>query len=141
MWPAGSTSFNAVAFTSYKIYAVRILSIIYIAEFNELRYKRRPIVHYADIMADQTDWMIQFDGFDPKQERLRETLCTLGNGYFATRGAAEETEADAIHYPGTYLAGGYNRQKTEIAGRIVENEDFVNLPNWLCLSFRAEDGK
>ncbi|MCY4389773.1 MAG: hypothetical protein OXC18_21965 [Desulfurellaceae bacterium] len=92
-------------------------------------------------MADQTDWIVRFDGFDPEQERLRETLCTLGNGYFATRGAAEETEADAIHYPGTYLAGGYNRRKTEIAGRTVENEDFVNLPNWIGLTFRPEDGE
>ena len=92
-------------------------------------------------MADQTDWIVRFDGFDPEQEQLRETLCTLGNGYFATRGAAEETEADTIHYPGTYLAGGYNRRKTEIAGRTVENEDFVNLPNWTGLTFRPEDGE
>ncbi len=92
-------------------------------------------------MAEQTDWLVRFDGFNPKQERLRETLCTLGNGYFATRGAAEETAADTIHYPGTYLAGGYNRRKTEIAGRTVENEDFVNLPNWLSLTFRPEDGQ
>ncbi len=90
-------------------------------------------------MAKQTDWIIRFDGFDPEQERLRETLCTLGNGYFATRGAAEETPADAVHYPGTYLAGGYNRRKTAIAGRTVENEDFVNLPNWLGLTFRPEE--
>ena len=74
----------------------------------------------------------------PKKERLREALCTLGNGYFATRGAAPESEADPIHYPGTYLAGGYNRLKTDIAGRTVENEDLVNLPNWLLLSFRME---
>ena len=92
-------------------------------------------------MAEQTDWIVRFDGFDPKQERLRETLCTLGNGYFATRGSAEETPADAVHYPGTYLAGGYNRRKTEIAGRTLENEDFVNLPNWLGLTFRPEDGE
>ena len=88
-----------------------------------------------------TDWIVRFDGFDPEQERLQETLCTLGNGYFATRGAAEETPADAIHYPGTYLAGGYNRLKTELAGRIIENEDFVNLPNWLSLTFRPEEGE
>ncbi len=92
-------------------------------------------------MAEQTDWIVRFDGFDPKQERLRETLCTLGNGYFATRGAAEETSADTVHYPGTYLAGGYNRRRTEIAGRTIENEDFVNLPNWLSLTFRPEDGE
>ncbi len=88
-----------------------------------------------------TDWVVHFSGFDPEQERLRETLCTLGNGYFATRGAAEEAQADATHYPGTYLAGGYNRLKTEIDGRSIESEDFVNMPNWLCLSFRPQDGE
>jgi alpha,alpha-trehalase len=85
-------------------------------------------------------WKWRYDGFDPAQEKLREALCTLGNGYFATRGAAPESQADNIHYPGTYLAGGYNRLKTEISGRIVENEDLVNLPNWLPLTFRPDEG-
>ncbi len=87
-----------------------------------------------------TDWTLLYEAFDPAQEPLREALCTLGNGYFATRGAAEEAEADEIHYPGTYLAGGYNRLKTEIAGRVIENEDLVNMPNWLFLTFRPADG-
>jgi alpha,alpha-trehalase len=86
------------------------------------------------------DWTLVYEGFDPTRERLREALCTLGNGYFATRGAGEEATADDIHYPGTYLAGGYNRLSTEIAGRIVENEDLVNLPNWLSLTFQPGDG-
>ncbi|MCP1364830.1 glycoside hydrolase family 65 protein, partial [Halomonas sp. BBD48] len=86
------------------------------------------------------DWTLDYHGFDPAQEGLREALCTLGNGYFATRGAAGETEAGEFHYPGTYLAGGYNRLSTEIAGRVIENEDLVNLPNWLCLTFRPEGG-
>ena len=84
------------------------------------------------------NWSLIYEDFDPQRERLREALCSLGNGYFATRGAAPESEADPIHYPGTYLAGGYNRLKTEIAGRTIENEDLVNLPNWLLLSFRLE---
>ncbi|HXV23192.1 MAG TPA: glycosyl hydrolase family 65 protein [Alphaproteobacteria bacterium] len=85
-------------------------------------------------------WKLVYEGFDPAREGLREALCALGNGYFATRGAAEETEADDVHYPGTYLAGGYNRLQTDIAGRQIENEDLVNLPNWLPLTFRPEDG-
>ena len=85
-------------------------------------------------------WSMVYEGFDPEQEGLREALCTVGNGYFATRGAAPESSADDVHYPGTYLAGGYDRLATEIAGRTVENEDLVNLPNWLVLTFRAEDG-
>jgi alpha,alpha-trehalase len=86
------------------------------------------------------DWLLVYDHFDPAAERLRRTLCTLGNGYFATRGAAEEADADEIHYPGTHLAGGYNRPKSAIAGRVIEHEDLVNLPNWLYLTFRLEDG-
>jgi beta-phosphoglucomutase family hydrolase len=81
-------------------------------------------------------WSLVFDDFDPAQEGIREALCTLGNGYFATRGAAAGAVADDIHYPGTYLASGYNRLGTNIAGRVVENEDLVNFPNWLALNFR-----
>ncbi len=85
-------------------------------------------------------WSLVYDGFNPAQESLREALCTLGNGYFATRGASPEAQADDIHYPGTYLAGGYNRLSTDLSGRVVENEDLVNLPNWLPLTFRLHGG-
>ena len=85
-------------------------------------------------------WALVFDDFVPEEEGLREALCTLGNGVFATRGAAPEAVADDVHYPGTYAGGLYNRLRTEVAGRVVENEDLVNLPNWLPLTFRPEDG-
>jgi len=85
-------------------------------------------------------WTLVYEGFDPSRENLREALCTVGNGYFATRGAAPESRADEIHYPGTYLAGGYNRLQTDLAGRMVENEDLVNMPNWLLTRFRPEGG-
>ncbi|HNR13236.1 MAG TPA: glycosyl hydrolase family 65 protein [Thermodesulfobacteriota bacterium] len=85
-------------------------------------------------------WSLVYEGFDPDREGLREALCTLGNGYFCTRGAGSEASDDEIHYPGTYLAGGYNRLKTTIAGEDVENEDLVNMPNWLPLTFRIADG-
>ena len=81
-------------------------------------------------------WSLVFEGFDPAREGVREALCALGNGYFATRAAAAWAGADDVHYPGTYLAGGYNRLRTDIAGRAVENEDLVNFPNWLALAFR-----
>ncbi len=93
------------------------------------------------LLEEESAWWLEYDYFDPDEEGLREALCTLGNGYFATRGAAPESRADGVHYPGTYLAGGYNRLKTEIAGRVVENEDLVNIPNWLCLGVRAEGGE
>jgi len=52
-------------------------------------------------------WSLVYEGFRPEQEGLRETLCTLGNGRFCTRGAAPDALAGEVHYPGTYLAGGY----------------------------------
>lgn len=85
-------------------------------------------------------WSLEYEGFDVAGEGLRESLCTLGNGYFATRGAAPECDADDVHYPGTYVAGCYDRLSTELAGRTVENEDLVNVPNWLPLTFRIGGG-
>ncbi|MFD4628367.1 glycoside hydrolase family 65 protein [Streptomyces sp. NPDC058284] len=90
---------------------------------------------------DLTDWIWEYEGYDPAQERLRESLCTLGNGYLATRGAAPECAADSVHYPGTYAAGCYNRLTSEVAGRQTENEEMVNLPNWLPLRFRTSPGE
>ena len=85
-------------------------------------------------------WMLVYDSFDPARQGLREALCAVGNGYFVTRGALPEAEADGVHYPGTYVAGLYDRARTEIAGRTVENEDLVNVPNWLPLRFRSAGG-
>ncbi len=85
-------------------------------------------------------WALTYDSWKPEQQPLRVALCVLGNGYFATRGAAEESKADEINYPGTYLAGGYNRLKTKVSDRFIENEDLVNWPNWLYLNFRPEGG-
>ncbi|MEU9136607.1 glycosyl hydrolase family 65 protein [Streptomyces sp. NPDC048404] len=87
---------------------------------------------------DDLTW--DYEGYHPAQERLRESLCTLGNGYFATRGAAPECSADSVHYPGTYAAGCYNRLTSQVAGHQVENEDMVNLPNWLPLRVRTATG-
>ncbi|MFC1893686.1 trehalose-phosphatase [Chloroflexota bacterium] len=85
-------------------------------------------------------WALVYEGYNPEQEGLREALCTLGNGYFATRGAAPESGTDGTHYPGTYVAGCYNRLKTDIAGKTIENECMVNIPNWLPVTFRIADG-
>ena len=57
-----------------------------------------------------------------------------------TRAALPESRADDVSYPGTYVAGLYNRLQTTIAGRTVENEDLVNVPNWLPLRFRLAGG-
>lgn len=88
-----------------------------------------------------SEWVFAREEFDPQAEGLWEALFTLGNGFFATRGAAAESHADEVHYPGTYVAGCYNRMVTEVAGRPVENEDLVNVPNWLVLNFRIDESE
>ena len=85
-------------------------------------------------------WSLTYDNYSPKEELLREVLCALGNGYFVTRASSTESRANDIHYPGTYMAGGYNRLKTEIQGKEIKNEDLVNFPNWLRLKFRIKNG-
>jgi trehalose/maltose hydrolase-like predicted phosphorylase len=82
-------------------------------------------------------WILEFEGYDPAEETLREALCTIGNGRMASRGAApEHAIVEGHHYPGTYVAGLYNRLTDQVAGRDIENESLVNLPNWLYLTFR-----
>lgn len=92
-----------------------------------------------DSKYQEASWKLFYDSFEPSEEGLRETLCTLGNGYFATRGAVTESIATRIHYPGTYMAGVYDKLGTYLSGRTIYNEDLVNCPNWLLLSFRFED--
>lgn len=100
-------------------------------------------VHHSNIQApapDMNDWALIYDRYVSAEEGRRETLCALGNGYFVTRAAAIESHDDGIHYPGTYLAGGYNRLTSDIKGNLVESEDLVNFPNWLVLKFKINDG-
>ncbi len=91
-------------------------------------------------MHTEHPWKLIYKRFEPEEESLREALCTLGNGYFGTRGAAPETVPTEMHYPGTYLAGLYNRLTTNVAGRTIYNEDLVNCPNWTYLTFKVRDG-
>ena len=62
-------------------------------------------------------WSLIYDGYVPRQQGLREALCALGNGYFVTRGAAPDANADDVYHPGTDLAGGCNRLTTQASAR------------------------
>jgi len=82
-------------------------------------------------------WRISYSDFNEKVERSRESLLTVGNGFFGTRGALEECDDNGKCYPGTYVAGLYNRLESKVGDRMTTNEDFVNAPNWLPVRFRA----
>ena len=88
---------------------------------------------------EEDNWKLKYNDYDPAKEKSREALLTVGNGFFGTRGAMEETTAGESNYPGTYIAGMYNRLITPISGRDIENEDFVNVPNWLKINFKIDD--
>jgi trehalose/maltose hydrolase-like predicted phosphorylase len=114
--------------------------------------RRRPEATLEDYLARERapvideehpvdPWVLEYWSYQPEEELLREALCTLGNGRFATRGAVpEHPMTEGIHYPGTYAAGIFNRLTSEKAGREIENESLVNLPNWLPVTFRIDDG-
>jgi len=85
---------------------------------------------------EEDTWCLQYYDYDFEKERSREALLAVGNGYFGTRGALEESRANKVNYPGTYISGLYNRLVSRAAGRDIENEDFVNIPNWLLVKFK-----
>ncbi len=98
-------------------------------------------VSQLDLGALRADpWVLVYEGFDPAHEGHREALTVLGNGYLGTRGAAPEHVGDGVHYPGTYLAGVYNRLTSTVHGRLMEDEHLVNSPNWLQLDLRTDTG-
>jgi len=86
-------------------------------------------------------WQISYVAYKKEKERIREALCSVGNGYLGTRGSAEECKSNGVNYPATYIAGVYNRLSSEVAGRTIYNEDFVNVPNWTYINFKIGDGK
>ena len=86
------------------------------------------------------DWVLSYEGFEPKDEPTREVLCSMANGYWGTRGNYPGTTADATHYPGTYIAGVFNRLQTDIMGKTVETEHMVNIPDWTYLQVTPEAG-
>ena len=103
----------------------------------------RLLTGIADIVESRRHsdpWKLVYEGYDPADEGQREALCTLGNGYVATRGALAECSADGVHYPGTYFAGVFNRLISTVADRQITNEDMVNAPNWLLFTWRPVGG-
>ncbi|MBN1836340.1 MAG: beta-phosphoglucomutase family hydrolase, partial [Spirochaetales bacterium] len=97
---------------------------------------------WFDRGLDEASWVLSYHGFEPQKERLRESLTTVGNGYFGTRGAFEGNRADeVVHYPGTYIAGVYNRLPSVVYRKTITNNDLVNCPNWLLVELKLPGGR
>jgi beta-phosphoglucomutase family hydrolase len=113
---------------------------IVVHDMKELSWK--DIEHWFNRGLEQDSWRLVYHGFEPERERLRESLTTVGNGYFGTRGCFEANRADeVVHYPGTYIAGVYNSLPSVVFRRTITNNDLVNCPNWLLVELAIENGK
>jgi len=84
-------------------------------------------------------WNIDENTFDPKKLHSHETVYTIGNGYFGTRGTFEEDFPRAN--PGTLLWGVFDKIS-------VGKEELANVPDWLIIKlfvngerFRLDRGK
>ncbi|MCA9997460.1 MAG: GAF domain-containing protein, partial [Anaerolineales bacterium] len=92
-----------------------------------------------DAMLPDDQWIVGESQFVAHKQGHKETIFTIGNGYFASRGSFEEG------YPGesalTFAHGVYNDAP-------VFFTELANLPNWLDLQitinrerFRLDSGK
>lgn len=84
-------------------------------------------------------WQINEDKFDPEKLNVDETVYTVGNGYFVTRGSFEEGHLGAA--PATLLYGVFDNIP-------IGKEELANVPDWLRItlfvnddSFRLDRGK
>ncbi len=112
---------------------------IVVSDIGDIGFKG--IVDWFENGLEKDSWSVTYTNYEPKNEKSREAILAVGNGYFGTRGAFEEVDAGEANYPGTYIAGLYNRLTSKISDRDIENEDFVNAPNWLPLTFKIDEGE
>lgn len=84
-------------------------------------------------------WQICEDAFDPKKLNTQETVFTIGNGYFGTRGAFEEGYSGSE--PATLIEGVFDNIP-------IGKEELANAPDWLSIKlfvngerFRLDRGK
>lgn len=84
-------------------------------------------------------WQINEDRFNPKKLTVDETVYTIGNGYFGTRGSFEEGHLGAT--PATLLFGVFDNIP-------IGKEELANVPDWLRIvlfvnddRFRLDKGK
>ena len=110
------------------------------ARVRDLLARLTTLLSEPNTPAAPESWILAFDGYDPSTETLREALCSVGNGYLGVRGATPDSTAGPHHYPGTYAAGIYDRVRDTVAGQEIDNESLVNLPNWLPVTWRIDDG-
>lgn len=82
------------------------------------------------------EWLITEEGFDPKVNRVSESIFSIGNGKFGHRANFEESySGDSLS--GNYVAGVYYPDKTRVGwwknGYPEYFAKVLNAPNWAGL--------
>lgn len=74
-------------------------------------------------------WNVAWTDLDPKRQHHRETVFTIGSGYFCSRGSFEEGYPD--DHPLTLAHGIFDDMP-------VSFTELASLPNWLDFSLRVD---
>ncbi|NTV05918.1 MAG: HAD-IA family hydrolase [Chlorobiaceae bacterium] len=111
---------------------------IVVGDLGEITYEE--IDQWFSKGLDYDGWNLTYTDFSAKDEKVRETLTSSANGYLGIRGSYEGSHSSIHHYPGTYIAGVFNRVPSLVHGQTIFNNDFVNTPNWLPIEFRIGGG-
>ena len=94
---------------------------------------------FTDRFPDEL-WSLNYPYFEAQEELLRETMTTVGNGFIGHRNALSFMKADEdTHYPGTYIAGLFNKAGSKVQDRTIYNNDFVNIPNAFLVQFKFDE--
>ncbi len=79
-----------------------------------------------------SDWLFVKSKYDQKTQSEEETLLSLANGYFGSRGILEETPEGST--PGSFFAGIYDKTSSRV-------EELVNFPEPFNLRISASGGE
>lgn len=78
------------------------------------------------------EWLIHEEGWDRKNQSVRETQFALGNGVLGSRGVLEEMPYDS--YAGTYIANIFDKTAAQVT-------ELANLPNPVNFSVVSDGEK
>jgi beta-phosphoglucomutase len=84
---------------------------------------------FAELSSDDAQWIVVEDAFDPGRQRAQETVFSVGNGRFATRGSLEE--GYRANRPATLAHGIY-------APHPLAHSELANLPDWTALDVHVD---
>ena len=76
------------------------------------------------VLDDEAGWLVVEEGFEPARQRAQETVFSVGNGRFATRGSFEEGFAGDC--PATLAHGIFGPHP-------LAHSELANLPDWTAL--------